>query len=523
MQSRISTQTTLKSWVRYYETEKPPREFYNLLKMYYNNNGLYDELYDALYAVSAHEESLRSLRNPAYRAVEFYPAKLWPGRVDEALKIQAKNAKIVEPIQKVWTWSNWAVQKQKVARWLALYGDWFVKVPQSEDRTRVWLQTIYPGSVTEFDLNERGFLDYVRLDVPQKVRDGDSVKSMTYTEIWDKKTQLMRTWLHDKSEMTEATQLGTPTKQAAFSQFGIDFIPIVYTPMRDTGEERGRGTFTQCIDKIDEANRMATRLHQMLFRHNNVIWALRANAIDPTGRPMPAPTIDKDADDEIELGGAPMVRLPGNSELQSLVPNLSYNDALRILDAHMIELEHDLPELAYWRLRDLGELSGKAVQLLLGDAIDKMIEVRGNAESALIRADQMALTIGQAAGIEGFTGLGDYDSGDFEHTFIEREVIPTPEFEKASAVQQWVAAKVPLVSALRRSGWTEEQIAEVQKEQEKEQEQAMKNKQALLGTTMQQLGKGENGTTSQTGDSGAGGTQSRGDNRAADQAASTAR
>jgi hypothetical protein len=43
---------------------------------------------------------------------------------------------------------------------------------------------------------------------------------------------------------------------------------------------------------------------------------------------MPAPTIDKDADDEIELGGAPMVRLPGNSELQSMVPNLSYNDAL---------------------------------------------------------------------------------------------------------------------------------------------------------------------------------------------------
>jgi hypothetical protein len=193
MQSRISTQTTLKSWVRYYETEKPPREFYNLLKMYYNNNGLYDELYDALYAVSAHEESLRSLRNPAYRAVEFYPAKLWPGRVDEALKIQAKNAKIVEPIQKVWTWSNWAVQKQKVARWLALYGDWFVKVPQSEDRTRVWLQTIYPGSVTELDLNERAFW-ITSARVPQKVRDGDSVKSMTYTEIWDKKTQLMRTW-----------------------------------------------------------------------------------------------------------------------------------------------------------------------------------------------------------------------------------------------------------------------------------------------------------------------------------------
>lgn len=486
MRSRISTQSTLKSWVRYYETEKAPRDFYNLLKMYYLNNGLYDELYDALYSVSSHEESLRALRNPAYRAVEFYPAKLWPGRVDEAFKIEAKNKRVIEPIQRMWGWSNWAVQKQRVARWLALYGDWFVKVPTNGER--VWLQTLHPGTVTDFDVSERGFLNYIRIDVPQKVRDGDTVKSKMYTEIWDKASQMMRTWLHDKGEMTEAAQLGKPTKQAHFSDFGIDFIPIVYAPMRDVGEERGQGAFTQCIDKIDEANRMCTRLHQMLYRHNNVIWALRANAVDPTGRPMPAPTLDTDSDGEVSLAGEKLLRLPGNSELQSLVPNLSYGDALKILDAHMVELEHDLPELAYWRLRELGELSGKAVQLLLGDAIDKMIEVRGNAESGLIRANQMALTIGAAMKIDGFSDLGDYENGDLEHTFVAREIIPTPEHERASAVQQWVGAKVPLVSALQRVGWTSEEIAAMQREQKKEQEQGLRNKQALLATTMSQVG-----------------------------------
>lgn len=123
-------------------------------------------------------------------------------------------------------------------------------------------------------------------------------------------------------------------------------------------------------------------------------------------------------------------RLPGNSSLESLVPDLKYSEHLEILNAHMLELEQDLPELAYYRMRSQSrDLSGAAVRLLLSDAIDKVVEARGNAESGLVRANEMALTIGVKHGIFD-KGIGSYENGDFEHSFAERDVITLSETEK---------------------------------------------------------------------------------------------
>lgn len=468
LHSRISAAADIKSWARYYETEQPPREMYKLLRMYYLNNGLYDELWDALYAVSAHEQGLRSLRNPAYRAVEFYPAKLWPGALPDALKIQAKNKAIVEPIQNVWQWSNWNAAKQRAARWVALYGDLFIKVAQPTDGSRVFFQLLEPQRVTDFDTDERNYLQYIRIDTPKTRRNGDDTEAYTHTEVWDKGAGTLRIWEHDKDEEADIKSLPDPIVEMGIEEaFKVDFIPIVYAPMRDIGDARGLGAFTQCLDKIDEANRMCTRLHQMLWRHNNVVWALRANATDSSGRPIPAPDIDTDTDGEVTLGDNRLLKLPGNSTLESLVPNLSYGDALAILNAHMKELEQDLPELAYWRLRDLGELSGKAVQLLLSDAIDKLLEARSNAEAALVRADQMALTIGMKFRVFE-QSLGDYEDGALDHSFAAREAIPIPERERAETLDLYVRSQVPLATALGRVGWTQDEIAVMEKEKKKE-------------------------------------------------------
>jgi hypothetical protein len=91
----------------------------------------------------------------------------------------------------------------------------------------------------------------------------------------------------------------------------------------------------------------------------------------------------------------------GNTTLKQLVPNINYEAALHVLQDHMIELEGDLPELVLYRMSDGRDLSGRAVRLMLQPAIKRVEEARGNAESALMRADQMALTMGQNAGLWG--------------------------------------------------------------------------------------------------------------------------
>jgi hypothetical protein len=438
------------------ETQVRWADQYAMLKSYYLSNGLYEVLDTLLSGLGARTPELRPLRNPAFRVVEFYAAKLWPGTLPAALPIVTENQKIIQAIQQVWTWSNWSSEKQTAARWFATYGDMFLKVAAKNDANgraaRVYLQNIEPQYVTDFDADERGYLTYVRIDIPQRRRMGDQVKPYTHTEVWTKASY--RLWEHTQPVTTAIDQLGPVTVEQPTAAFGIDFVPVVWQPFRNIGDERGTGAFTLAIDKIDEANRQATRLHQMLYRYNKALWVASANAMDAQGRPLPAPKLGSSSQaDTLELDDDTILRLPGLTTLQGLVPPINYADALAVLNAQLEELQRDLPELAYYDLRG-AEVSGKAVALLLGDAVDRLLEARGNAEAALIRADQMALTIGQALDI--FDGLGDYAAGAFDHSFAPRPVLELD----AELVATWVQAGMPLVTVLREKfGWDEERIA----------------------------------------------------------------
>lgn len=417
-------------------------DMYAALEWYYHNNGLYALLQQDLMAGGLWTEGMVGLRNPAHRVVEFYVAKLWGGPLAKALPIVTEQKNIVDPIQQVWAWSNWGAAKQVAARWFAMYGDMFIKVATNTaitpdgKPTKVYFQNIKPMYVTDFNTDERGYLTWVRIDVPQR-RTVDG-KSGTYylTEIWDKIKAMFWRWETDKGPSVSEDRLGTPVIEKPLSDYGIDFIPIVHAKFQDIGEAHGMGAFTHALDKIDEANRMATRLHELLYQYNQVVWAITAGGADSAGRPLPAPMLKFDgqemsADGTTTIGGGQKVaRLPGNSELKSLVPDLHYDDALAVLQDHMKELERDLPEIAYFRLREeKNDLSGTAIRYLLSDAVDKVIEARGNAEAALARADAMALTIGKTLGIFQ-DAIGKYENGDFEHTFADRDVIPLSQKER---------------------------------------------------------------------------------------------
>jgi hypothetical protein len=283
-------------------------------------------------------------------------------------------------------------------------------------------------------------------------------------------------WEHKKGAGTALGGLGPPLRtETIMSLTGDDFIPLVHAKFMDIGEARGVGAFALHLDKIDEANRMATRLHQMMFRYNKPHIAVLANSTDAQGRPIPAPRIGDNGSsptsgDTLSLHDDEVWRMPGMSNVEFLVPPLNYEQFRLLITDMMLELERDLPELAYYRLRDLakgGQLSGRAARALLSDAIDQVLEVRGLVETALTRAQAMALTIGQNAGL--FRGLGAYVRGDFEHTFAEREVIAITELEKAETARAWQSAGVARDVSLQRQGWTEAEVQANQAELNNEQ------------------------------------------------------
>lgn len=459
---------------------------YNYLRAYFLSNGLYDVLRATLVGMGAPKEALRPLRNPAYRVVSFYSAKLWPGVLPQALPIETDNDRIIKPLQDLWQWSNWNSEKQATARSFAMYGDLFLKVAtksEGERVSRVYLQNVEPQTVTDFSADERGYLTYVRIDVPQVRRLADGkTEPYTLTEVWDKSTQTFRRWEHKKSATTSISQLGTPTDERPFGAFGIDFIPLVWQPFIHIGDERGMAAITPALDKIDEANRQATRLHQMLFRYNKPLWAASAGGMDNSGRPLPPPRLGGSDGSTLELSDDPatddVVRLPGATKLDAMVPSINYDSALNVLRDMMAEIRRDLPEMTYSELQERTDLSGIAIRYLMEAAVDRLIEARGNAEAALIRAQQMALTIGQATNL--FSGLGSYEAGDFAHTFKERPVLTLAEMERASIVQTYTQGGVPVQTATRRAGWSQAERDEMATDKEQEQAQVQQGLAAAM-------------------------------------------
>ena len=419
----------------------PDVERYKVLRAYYDTADLYQRIGYGLTGSGATKKQINALRSPARRVVEFHAAHLFPGTLPEALPIEADNARIKDPIEQIWQWSNWGARKQVYARWLSIR-DTYIKVSQKKDG-RPYFQLIESRFVPERELDERGFVTYIRVSYPISEKVDGQKKTRYHTEVWSKDAGTYRRWKTD-ANYADLDQLGSPLETKSIESFGIDFVPFVWVPFEEVEPGVPSGAFEPYLEKIDEANHMATRLHDMLFRYDRALWATSRTGFGPDGRELPRVKIegtysqsynpatdewsgtgDERSDPGVRtLGDDPFVQLPSNTTINALVPSINYSDALAILNAQLEDLKQDMPELLYPDTKDASaQESGIALRYRLAPAIDKVIEARGNAEAGIIRADQMALTMASNFGLKDFRNLGNFEAGDFEHTFEERDVI----------------------------------------------------------------------------------------------------
>jgi hypothetical protein len=421
----------------------------------------YRKLYQALYDLYNNNEDLntddttRRLRTVVNRSVEFYASKMLPGEVTPV----ADDQPLTDALDQVLKSSNFRNNKPAMLRGYALYGDSFVRVRGDEEKS--YLEDVPPAHVSDFEEDSRGFLTFIRIDIQTLDENGNPE---LYTEVWDKAEGTQRIWHTHQSINTKIENLGTPSEENTFASFGIDFIPIVHTKFRDNGDQRGAGCVYHALDKVYEANRLSTRLHDLFFRFDKPIWAASANAQDAAGRPLPAPRINATSTGDASTGEATkesvfgdIVYLPGTSSLDALIPDIRYVDGLAILNAMMGELELDLPELRWYSVTNTDALSGTAIRSLLAAAIDRANAAKENFISSLSRMLEMALTIGIFNGVFE-ASLGNFDSGDFEHTLQVDDAWGESLNEKAVNMQALTNAGVPAPAAMQLAGFSEEEV-----------------------------------------------------------------
>lgn len=437
----------------------------------YDYNNLYQALYDLYNNDDAivPDDTTRRLRTVVNRSVEFYASKMIPGKEFKVLTgdDETENTELQEAIEQVIKDSNLANNKAPMIRGFSLYGDSFVRVRGDKEKT--YLEDISPFYVTDFSEDSRNFLTYLRIDIP--VLDDNDLPA-NYTEEWDVDTQTFRSWQGQTTRTTLITELGSPKEVMAFSELGIDFIPVVHTKFRDNGDPRGQGCVYHALDKIFEANRVATRLHDLLFAFGEPVFIASANDKDAQGRPLPPPRVDTSSGNS-PVPSSPtvtgvlgqifgrMISLPGMATINSLIPDVDYADALAILNAQMEELEKDLPELRWYALSptEQSAMSGAALRTLLGAAVDRANEARNNFLASLSRAFEMALTIGIYNGMFP-SSLGTFDSGDFEHELQVDSAWGESVSDKAAVMAALTGAGVPAKSAMLLAGFTSAQVEE---------------------------------------------------------------
>lgn len=461
------------------------RDLYALLRAIYYANDLYGELGEKWLAEGEKRASIKELRTIQAALVEAYVALVMPGNLPDALPIvfDADNPKadaIRDAIHQVWDWSNWGQRKQLYIRHQAMLGNAFLYVasrpgPDGETADRVYFHLTEPEHVTDLDTDERGYLTYIRTDVLTRDRvsitdDGPNDPYVVTTEWW-KARDLYREWRTPLSSYNPS-RLGVPVADDSMRDtYGIDFVPYVHAKHRDVGDTYGVAPIMTALEKQHELNRKATAFSQQMYRHGKPDMVLQGAGGQTAGVYQPPPSIRGQTADSIEIDGETLWTVPPGYTIGHLIANVNYTAHMEGIDQDMEHLAtSDLPELHWYRLSQSGsDASGRALQTLLKPAIAKIEEARGNAETALARADAMALTIAQVAKLPGFgvNEIGTYEEGAYAHRYAQRDVVPMTESEQAEIdlsrverVTAWTNAGLTIESAMRLEGFSEAEITQ---------------------------------------------------------------
>lgn len=457
-----------------------PQALYALMRSLAGNTGTYQELATYLDDYGLHGAALQGLRNPTNAVASVYRATLMPGTIREnddesALPLVlrkgiANQDNLKAKIHDVWKRSNWDRRKNTAAYDVANLGDQIFKVVGERDAQRLYFEIIQPDYVTEVETDGRGYLTYIRIDVPKARRNANGEKEPYWqTEVWDKASSQYRLWEHTQSPTTATGELGTPRDDLELEQvYGTNFVPFVHWKFEESSSsDRGTPAVMHALDKIIYGDALVTALHQRLTNHNVPDKVLSSTYIDSeSGFGLPVPQISDSG--EITINGVKVWSLPGGWNLTDTVPQLDYANHLAVVNAHYKALmQTDLPELAWYEVSEAGgDLSGKALNYKLTPAKARVEEARGNAEDALIRITQMCLTVGQNLDIPGFGAneIGTFDNGDFDFWIADRPIIPTSPEEQseletraAARVQARVAAGMALPMALMAEGMSEDE------------------------------------------------------------------
>jgi hypothetical protein len=416
---------------------------------------------------------IRNIYNPAYRIGDFWRSHLWGGQLDpeagdgksvpSALPIITKNDKLRPAISQIWRWSNWQIKKDVTCLWGSVMGDAGLRIIDDTAKGKVYLALTHPGTIKDVTLDIWGNIKGYTLE--EQRTDPDKPNNMaTYTE----------------SATRDGDQVIYKTfrNNTLYSWDGVNsswsvpygFIPMVLIKHNDVGLDWGWSELHPIQGKFREADDLASKLSDQIRKMVDAPWFFSgvnrpSDEKKTTGQTRSITNNPEPGREEI-----PAVYGPAGSDAKPMVANLDIAAAADYIDSILKEIERDYPELNSDIHNVQGDISGRALRINRQPAEVKVLQRRAPYDDALVRAQQMALTIAGYRKLEGFQGfdLGSFDAGALDHTIGERPIFakdPLDDLEIDKVFWEVaVSAKnagLPLVAYLEEQGWAPEKIAKI--------------------------------------------------------------
>lgn len=422
---------------------------------------------------------IRNIYSPAHRLGEFWQTFLMGGLLDpdvgdgtaiaSAMPVITENEALRPAIARLWNWSNWQVNKDILSLYGPVFGDVGLRVVDDPDREKVYLEVVHPKIIKDVTLDPFGNVKAYTIEESRQHPDNPN-QSVTYTEVADR----------DGDEVIYITYLNG--KEYAWNGEAAEWTePYGFIPMRmiqhnNVGLEWGWSEMQPGLSRFHELDDLASMIHDQIRKAVNPIW-LFAGVDKPSG--SPTTTKSSATTDRPEPGREETDALYGgdSAKAQALVANVDIANAAERVSELLEDLEREFPELRDDISTGTGEITGRALRIRRQPTVNKVLKRRANYDEGVRRAHQMAIAIAGYRGYEDFGGFGldSYGAGDLDFHIGERPVFEADPLDDAELDEVfWRAAKtaveggMPLVAYLKHKGWSDDNIAAIQEELDKQ-------------------------------------------------------
>ncbi len=402
-------------------------------------------------------KDISGLINPIEQVIELYAQNTFAGNFGDEITIDkqvgdtlsglvAVNPQLNEPLSKIFKWSNINAEKDRFARYAALFGNCGIRTVARVGKSypndpltdrRVFLQFEHPALIEDLNEDARGNIDQI-LTI-HRILEGDiDIRGENQERQYHIYKMLMTrenfTTLRDDQPYNNIAN----ERSEIFSNYPnlLGFVPYVLAYFRKHEQTYGAWCFIGTEQIIDRCNALSTHLLRQIWRHVNVTWMVTTSGAPPR---------------EYNFGGQRVLHIirrlsenAADTNIEPLIANLSLADTITALKFFVNEVLPDrLPELKAIQGTFLANQSGETVAQLRKPAEDKLLVFRANIEHALIRSLQMALSYGIVQGLwEVGTGIGTreaadnaFQNGALDFRFNKRPALTLTEGEKLANEQ----------------------------------------------------------------------------------------